>query len=51
MMSTILHDMFKSMDDVGIAKCDVNKNGNEYFPASLVDGHISHMGEKIFSLM
>ncbi len=49
MTSTILRNMCKAMDDLGITKCGVDENGNVYVPASLVDGHISFMEEDFLS--
>lgn len=45
MTSTILRDMFKEMDIHGITQRGVDENGNKYFPAVVIDGHISRMGE------
>jgi hypothetical protein len=45
MTSTILTQTFKKMDEAGITQRGVDKNGNQYVPAAVFDGHISRMGE------
>ena len=45
MTSPILRDMYAAMDRLGIAKRGVDENGIRYVPASLIDGHVSRMGE------
>ena len=45
MTSTILMQTLQKMDEAGITQRGVDKNGNQYVPAAVVDGHISRMGE------
>ncbi len=51
MTSTILMETFQKMDEAGITQRGVNKNENQYVLASVVNGHISSMGEDFLMYM
>ena len=44
MTSTILKEMLKMMDEKKITERGVDDDRNPYFPAAIVDGHVSRMG-------
>ena len=45
MISGILKEAFKKMDELGITQRGVDESGTTYRPAAVVDGHISRMEE------
>jgi hypothetical protein len=46
MTSAILMLTFQKMDKAGITQHSFDEKGNQYIPAAVLDGHISHMGKK-----
>lgn len=43
--STILCDFYNDMESLGIAKNSINTRGKPFFPANIIDDHVSWIGE------
>ena len=45
MTTSVLADIFRKMDLLGITKRGFNADGTPFKPAAIIDGHVSRMGE------